>query len=205
MKDSYFITNSTVLVVVLGTTAACGGASSLADAPRPHSGGPSSSNPAPRSKPSATPTTTSEPEPNLVDGGGFTLKMPPGWADETASAQSEHPNVLVEIRTSGAFLTVYDGSLLAPRYPAGTPTARAQLAKDMRAITHSKPHPAADLMLDGETTMGASASEGPLTFIEYVPIRDGIAYVIFIGYPDQYSAGAKAAIAQVAKSWDWTP
>lgn len=211
------------IAVLLPLTVACGGSKDLAASDPTTSSSLSTppSTPAKSTEPVTTPppttpsVTVTSPgnDGKKLTGQGYSLTIPDGWEDITASLKAKNPSLDEAIgeSQSGSFRTNFN--VVQPTPTTATVQHDAvelhkEAASELKSVTSSTVSSLPNTSIDGEPAIGQTSKfttgATPITFIQYIAIHDGLAYPITMTSATENLADAKAKVASILGSWHWT-
>jgi hypothetical protein len=173
----------------------------------------------PTQTPTSEPTTTepsTEPTESTDDGSGagiqgdgYSYAVPDGWQDATALAKQQSPQADTAIAIASASDFANNINILSPTpYTGDETTLLTQAKQELKSLTSSPVRSIEPVDFDGTTAQGqqstGDSASGPLTFTQYLVIKDGQLRVVTLTSALDEQAASAAALDKVVDSWRWT-
>lgn len=207
-----------VAAVLLPLTASCGSSEDVADDPTTSTTPSDTPTTEPTTAPATTPTsppTSSTPtdDGSRLTGMGFSFAIPEEWEDITASLEEDNPQLDVAIgeKDADTFRTnfnVVTASATTATIEDDSDALRQEAAKELKTVTKADVTSLPDRTIDGEAAIGQAstldASGNSVSFVQYVAIHEGKAYPVTMTFATSNAADAKATLAGILDSWQWT-
>lgn len=152
-----------------------------------------------------------EPDGERLSGEGYTIAMPDGWRDITASYEDSAFKIDNALKAPGDSPAGAGTNINVIREaPEGLPdlqTLEPQLAQQLRSVAKVEPQALEPTEIDGEPTIGQTATgtsaQGKLTFVQLFTIHDGALYSITLTSAPKSADAARNALDGVLASWSW--
>ncbi len=221
MKKSHLA--AALVAITLPFAVGCGGSKDIASGDSTTSpSSPSTSSPSsPReststsssTSPSPPSSSTSDGSAGQLDGTGFTVQIPPGWKDTTASGKAKNAGLDVAMAESNpsGFATnfnVVKASQTSNTLEKDGDALRKEAASELKSFTHQPVTPLSDRTIDGSAALGQTstfASGGTaVTFFQYLTIHNGRAYPITMTFATANKTSAAATLGAILDSWQWS-
>lgn len=168
--------------------------------------------PTPQSSTSSGTTSTSPTPAPVLQGQGYTISLPKGWVDATATAKQNNQaaDIAIAEQTSpGTFRTNFNVVNPTPISANVTKTqVLAEAGRELKGVTHAKVTTFAGPAFDGTSSNGQSSdttrSGLHFTLIQYIVIRQGKVYGTTLTFESKRAKDARKNLAEIVSSWAWT-
>jgi hypothetical protein len=148
----------------------------------------------------------------VVQGQGYTISVPKGWVDATATAKQNNQAAdiaIAEETSPGSFRTNFN--VVNPT-PISASVTKAQVlaeaARELKGVTHANVATFAGPVFDGTRSSGQTSDTTTsglhFTLIQYIVIRQGTVYGTTLTFESKRAKDAKSNLAKIVRSWTWT-
>ncbi|MEJ7629361.1 MAG: hypothetical protein WKF54_07190 [Nocardioidaceae bacterium] len=200
--------------VLLPLSVACSSSKDIAGSdPTTTQSTPAPSDETTSSSPPTTPITTPPDQGDLLEGTGFSVEIPVGWMDITASLAGTNPRLDVamgEANPSGfrTNFNVVNRTSTVGTIESDGAALRRQAASELRSLTHTSVEPLSDRVVDGEDAIGQTStfvSSGTrVTFLQYFTIHDGRVYPVTMTSATENRESASTQLDEILDTWVWS-
>jgi hypothetical protein len=147
-----------------------------------------------------------------IEGSAYSVVIPDGWTDITASVKAAQPSVDIAIGAplSTGFRTNFN--VVNSNTDPGTiedngSAIRHEAAAELRSITKKPVHSLPDRRIDGEVAIGQTSTfvnaGTSVTFIQYFVVHHADAYPVTMTFATENAAAAKDLLGQILSTWRW--
>lgn len=211
------------VAVLLPLAVACSNSKDIAETPStsgstttavtsPASPTPTDPTPTSPTTPSISVTTPPAAEGSRLQGDGYSVTVPGGWEDITASLKATNPQLDVAMGQKGAtgfrtnFNVVHSSSHPGTIADNGA-AIRQEAAAELKSITKKPVLRLPDRSVDGETAIGQTStftsSGTSVTFVQYFAVHDTRAFPITMTFATANKTAAVGTLDRILSTWQW--